>query len=387
MTGEAMTGERRTRRADRILIVGGGIAGLSLALAIRRWDLRPDIVERADGWPTSGAGLYLIGAATRALGQLGLAEQLRDEGAVTRVQTFCDHRGNRLAEVDVDRYWRECGPCLGISRTALHQVLADRIAGLPIRFGTSVLAIHQEESGVSVEFTDGSSESYDLVVGADGVRSTVRRLVVGDAEPRFRGQIGWRFISRQTATTPPDGWTVYLGAGSAFLLVPIGRDAVYCYADRVASTREVEPPGTVRRLRERFRRFALPVQDMLAQLGLADQPHQSPIEESAHEAWGRGRVVLIGDAAHAMSPNMACGAAMALEDSLVLAEIVGQPGNATEVVHELTNRRSARVRWVWRQTNQRDRLRRLPSVVRNFVLRQAAERTYQANYRPLLAPP
>ena len=280
----ATTGERRTRRAERILIIGGGIAGLSLAVAIRRWDLRPDIVERAEAWPTSGAGLYLIGAATRALGQLGLAAQVLDEGAVIRVQRFCDHRGNRLAEVDADRYWRGCGPCLGISRTALHQALADRIAGLPIRFGTSVRAIRQEESDVSVEFTDGSTQSYDLVVGADGVRSTVRRLAVGDSEPRFRGQIGWRFITRPTAATPPDGWTVYLGAGSAFLLVPIGRDAVYCYADRVASAREAEGSSrTVSRLRERFRRFALPGQDMLAQLGPGDQPHQSPIEEAAHE--------------------------------------------------------------------------------------------------------
>ncbi len=383
-----MTAAARAGRADRILIVGGGIAGLSLAMALRRRDVHPEIIERADAWPASGAGLYLIGAATRALGELGVANEVLDEGAVTRVQTFRDHRGNRLAEVDVQRYWQECGPCLGISRAALHRVLAGRIEGVPIRFGTSVLAIHQEGARVSVELTDGSSKSYDLVVGADGVRSIVRRLTLGDSEPRFRGQVGWRFIARRTATASPDGWTVYLGAGSAFLLVPIGPDAVYCYADRSAPTREAEASGwNVSRLRERFRHYALPVQEVLEHLGVADQPHRSPIEEAAHEAWGRGRVVLIGDAAHAMSPNMACGAAMALEDSLVLAEIVAQTNDATGVVYELARRRSARVRWVWRQTNHRDRLRRLPPAVRNLVLRGLGERTYRANYRPLLAPP
>jgi 2-polyprenyl-6-methoxyphenol hydroxylase-like FAD-dependent oxidoreductase len=382
-----MTSAGRARRADRILIVGGGIAGLSLAMALRRWDLHPEIVERAEAWGPAGAGLYLIGAATRALGALGLADEAVDKGAVTRVQTFRDHRGNRLAEVDVHRYWQECGPCFGISRAALHRLLAERIAGVPVRFGTSVLALRQEGSGVSVELTDGSSESYDLVVGADGMRSIVRRLTLGDSEPRFRGQVGWRFIARQTPTSP-DGWTVYLGAGGAFLVVPIGPDTVYCYADRMAPTPEAEASGwNVSRLRERFRRFGLPVQEMLGQLALADQPHRSPIEEAAHEAWGRGRVVLIGDAAHAMSPNMACGVAMALEDSLALAEIIAQADGATDVAQALARRRSARVRWVWRQTNQRDRLRRLPSAVRNLVLRGLAGRTYRANYRPLLEPP
>ncbi len=383
-----MTSGRQTARADRILIVGGGIAGLSLAIALRRQGLRPEIVERAEGWPTSGAGLYLVGAATRALDQLGLASAVLNEGVVTRVQTFRDHRGRRLAEVDVHDYWRECGPCLGISRAALHRVLAERIDGLPIRFGTGVAAVHQEGSSVSVEFTDGSSESYVLVVGADGIRSAVRRLTLGDSEPRFRGQIGWRFIARRTAATPVDGWTVYLGERSAFLLVPIGHDTVYCYADRMARTPDVDASvWAVTRLRKHLADFASPVPEILDQIGLVNPPHESPIEEAASEAWGSGRVVLIGDAAHAMSPNMACGAAMALEDAVVLGDIIGQPGHATDVLPELARRRSARVRWVWRQTNQRDRLRRLPSGVRNLVLRRLAERTYRANYRPLLAVP
>jgi 2-polyprenyl-6-methoxyphenol hydroxylase-like FAD-dependent oxidoreductase len=140
-------------------------------------------------------------------------------------------------------------------------------------------------------------------------------------------------------------------------------------------------------LRERFHEFAPPVREVLDQLKSADQLHQSPIEEVADESWGRGQVVLIGDAAHAMSPNMACGAAMALEDALVLADIIVQPGLATDILPELVRRRSARVDWVRRQTHQRDRLRRLPSIVRRFVLRRFTEKTYRANYRPLLSLP
>ncbi len=375
-------------RPTRILIVGGGIAGLSLAIALRRRGLYPEIIERADSWPTSGAGLYLVGAATRALGHLGLADAVIDVGVGIRRQTFRDSDGSQLAEVDVHKYWHACGACLGVSRTALHRVLVQHIEELPVRFGTTLLAVQQDGTRASVHFADGSIESYDLVVGADGIRSSVRRLTIGESEPRFRGQIGWRFIARRTTETPVEGWTVYLGAGSAFLLMPIGDDALYCYADRIASSPDAEPPtGDVARLRERFHRFASPVRAILDQLESADQIHRSPIEEVAQEAWGSGQVVLIGDAAHAMSPNMACGAAMALEDALVLADIVAQPGLAADIVPELVRRRSARVDWVRRQTHQRDRLRRLPSIVRRFALRRLTEKTYRANYRPLLSRP
>jgi 2-polyprenyl-6-methoxyphenol hydroxylase-like FAD-dependent oxidoreductase len=258
---------------------------------------------------------------------------------------------------------------------------------LPLRFGTSIQAVEQKASRVSVRFTDGSSESYDLVIGADGIRSTVRRLAFGGGGPRFRGQMGWRFIAQRTSTTRPEAWTVYLGDRSAFLLVPIGHDAVYCYADELTRTRAPEEPAeAVRRLRECFGRFASPVPELLDQLEEVSLPHQAPIEEVSRQAWGLGRVGLIGDAAHAMSPNMACGAALALEDAIVLGDIIARRGPAADVVSELARRRSARVRWVRRQTNQRDRLRHLPSSVRNFLLRRFAERIYRSQYQPLLAP-
>ena len=101
----------------------------------------------------------------------------------------------------------------------------------------------------------------------------------------------------------------------------------------------------------------------------------------------RGRVVLIGDAAHAMSPNMACGAAMAFEDGLVLAELIAQDGAVSEIAPEFIRRRSARVGWVRRQTNGRDRLRSLPPLIRDAFLRLLADRTYRTNYGPLLEPP
>ena len=374
-------------RPDRILIVGGGIAGVSLAIALYRQGLSPTLVERAQHWPASGTGLYLVGAATRALKQLGLLPEVLDESASIRMQAFHDERGRLLAEIDVNMYWQRCGPCVGISRAMLHRVLTKRIGDVSTRFGTSVVSIQQSDSDVSVKFSDGSRESYDMVVGADGIRSTVRKLTVEDSELRFRRQIGWRFIAPRPVGTPADTWSVHLGDGKAFLLVPVSPDAVYCYADRVVTSRESNGIDVgFARLRGHFARFASPVQEVLDQLESASPLHASLIEEAPRESWGCGRVVLIGDAAHAMSPNMACGAAMAIEDALALADILAEGRKAGDVLPELVRRRSPRVRWVWRQTNQRDRLRRLPSGLRNFVLRRHAERTYRANYDPLLEP-
>lgn len=373
-------------RVERVLIVGGGIAGLSLAIALRQRGLSAEIVERADEGAGSGAGLYLVGLGTRALAALGLADAAVREGYINRTQTFLNHRGERLAELDVDAYWASCGPCLGLERLVLHRLLTEQVRGLRTRFGVTVGALWQQPEQVSVQFTDGSDDTYDLVVGADGIRSSIRRLEFGESDPQFRGQVGWRFIARCPAGI--HGWTVFLGSGSAFLLLPIGGDRAYCYADRIASRPIADPPGgRVERLREIFRHFANPVREVLTQIESPEQLHFSAIEEVVHEPWGRGRVVLIGDAAHAMSPNMACGAAMAFEDALVLADLITRDGAVSEIVPEYIRRRSARIGWVRRQTNGRDRLRRLPAIIRDPFLRLLVERTYRANYEPLLAPP
>jgi 2-polyprenyl-6-methoxyphenol hydroxylase-like FAD-dependent oxidoreductase len=373
---------------ERVLIIGGGVAGLSLAIALEQGGIRADVVERGERGPTAGAGLYLVGAATRALSALGVADAAARAGAVSRTQTFYTHHGRRLAEVDADAFWAPCGPCIGITRAVLQGLLTERAgAGLSIRYGTSIVALVQEAEAVAVECTDGTRARYGLVVGADGIRSLARQLVLAGPEPHFRGQVGWRFLTPRPSGI--DGWSVFLGSDRAFLLVPVSADQVYCYADRVVAPPLPDAPeGRLARLRASFRGFAEPVQAVLAALEAPEQVHVAAIEEVVLDQWSRGRVQLIGDAAHAMSPNMACGVAMAVEDALVLAELLAGAAASTPATLALfQQRRAGRVRWVRSQTDRRDRLRRLPGVIRNGFLRCFAERTYHANYRPLLAPP
>lgn len=373
-------------KVERVLIAGGGLAGLALIIALRQRGLSAAIVERGSDRTAPGTGLYLIGSATRALQALGVADGAARNGCVIRTQRLFNHRGTRLASIDAGAFWEPCGPCFGIARSDLHKLLTQQAAGSHIRLGVTVQSLRQHEDHVRVQLSDGSCETYDLVVGADGIRSSIRQLEYGDLGVEFRGQVGWRFIVRR----PPglEGWTVFLGPQSAFLMLPIGNELAYCYADK-ASARSIHDPAqrSIERLRENFAAFASPIPEVLARLEPADPIHFSAIEEVAHPCYGQGRVVLIGDAAHAMSPNMACGAAMAFEDALVLAEIVSHAGAASEVVPEFVRRRSARVGWVRQQTDRRDHLRSLPPTMRDVFVRLLSGRLYRANYRPLLALP
>jgi 2-polyprenyl-6-methoxyphenol hydroxylase-like FAD-dependent oxidoreductase len=264
-------------------------------------------------------------------------------------------------------------------------MLVGRVAGLPIRHGLTLTALEQRADDVTVRFSDGAVERYDFVVGADGIRSTVRRLAFGETLPRYCGQVGWRFL----APRPPaiTGWTVFLGPGRAFLFVPVAVDRVYCYADLTADREFPDPlEGRLDRLRERFAGFAEPVGTVLAQLQPAAPIHFSPIEEVVPSPSGRGRVILIGDAAHAMSPNMASGAALAVEDALVLAGLLARSNAGPDLALEFSRRRAPRVDWVRAQTLRRDRTRGLSPMLRDTVIRLAGRRIYRTNYHPLWAP-
>ena len=356
----------------RILIVGAGIAGLSLAHALRRRGGTPEVVERVSDWQPIGAGLYLPGNAVRALRELGVA--LPPDANPIRKQRFLDHRGRRLAEVDVERWWDGVGDCVSIRREALHEALREATTETPVRLATSVTEL-EDGAAPRVTFSNGSSDSYDLVVGADGVHSTIRRLALGGPPAGYVGQSSWRFLA--DGFPELTDWAVMLGKGRTFLTVSLGDGAVYCYADVSTSEPETAADGDWRRS---FADFADPVPRLLEH---SSEAYFAPIEEVAPPAWTARRVVLIGDAAHASSPNMAQGAAMALEDALVLAELLTQGQSVDEALTGYVTRREARVAWVQEQTHRRDRTRNLPATVRNITLRLAGERIFRSNYGPL----
>jgi 2-polyprenyl-6-methoxyphenol hydroxylase-like FAD-dependent oxidoreductase len=263
----------------------------------------------------------------------------------------------------------------------LHEVLLDGASGVPIRWGTTVTAIDR-----SVSFDDGTSERYDLVVGADGIRSSVRNLLFGQAPPRPVGQYARRFVVHLPAFAFPAGepvWSVLISRGAVFLSLPIGGGDLYCYCDGPA----VKPGQQPQPLRQLLAGFGEPVPTLLRALEAAgDVPQSGAIEEVVLESWSRGNAVLVGDAAHATSPNLAEGAAMAVEDAIVLAESLTDEPTTSAALHRFEARRRPRTDWVLDRTHDRDRTRALPNVVRNFVLRRTGQKLYRAHYKLLRTP-
>ena len=361
-----------------VLIVGAGIAGLALARALRQRAITAEVVERTTEWETGGAGLYLPGNSVRALGELGIWDAVAGRANPIVRQRVLDHRGRLLVDIDVRSYWEGVGGCVAIPRAALHSALRTGTVGTQVRLGISVTGLDDAASRTRVRFSDSSSSEYDLVVGADGVHSTIRSLAFG-GPARYVGRASWRFIAEGF---PEIGdWTVMLGRGRAFLTVALGGGGVYCYAD-VNSSEAADARGA--EWRKLFVDFAEPVPRLLQH---ADDAYFAPIEEVVPPAWTARRVVLVGDAAHASSPNMAQGAAMALEDALVLADVLATSQDIEEALTGYQRRRTARIVWVQDQTHRRDRTRSLPPIVRNMTLRLAGERIFHSNYRPLREPP
>lgn len=369
----------------RVLIVGGGIGGLSLATALQRRGCAAELVERSPAWPALGAGIALHANGVRMLRGLGLGEAIDQASAVLRRWSFHDEHGATLCETDLEALWGEVGPCLGITRIRLQEILLAGAAPVPHRLGVAVTAVAADTDRVSAGFSDGTSGDYDLVVGADGIHSTVRRLAVGPVEPAYAGTMGWRSV----IPARPPGVTqlmVLMGEGCFFGLVPVG-GGTYGFAGVDAERFNDPLPGRLERFRRRFAGFGGPVPAYLAALQGDEQLHVGPVEWVELDPWHAGRVVLIGDAAHATPPHMGEGGAMALEDAVVLSEVLQSTETVEVALDRYAARRRPRASWVQEQSRIAAKAWVLPPAVRNAALRERGDQLLRDRYHPLIPMP
>jgi 2-polyprenyl-6-methoxyphenol hydroxylase-like FAD-dependent oxidoreductase len=371
---------------ERILIVGGGIAGLTLATALHQHGFQAELIERSPVWHAIGAGIAVQPNGMRILHALGIGASVEQAGAVIRHWDFCDQRGAVLSETDLEALWGDVGAFIGIARAELHQLLLSAAAAVPARLGVSVASLAQNNDSVLVGLSDGSTGRYDLLVGADGIASRVRTLALSADPPVSGGQTVWLSL----APSRPRGLTslqFLLGEGCFFGLCPIGNGQTYGFGN-VSEPRSHDPvPGRLARLRERFAGFGAIVQDYLAALTTDEQIHRSTIEWVERAAWYRGRVVLIGDAAHASSPMMGQGGCLAMEDALVLAEELHTAAGVEQALECYVSRRKARVNWVQEASRTVAESFSLAPPVRNTVLRERGERLMQQRFAPLISAP
>ena len=362
----------------RILVAGGGIAGLAVAQALYQRGIPAVVVDRLAGPPDAGLAINLPGNAIQALGALGFADAVASVGTPVRRREYRTAKGKVAFSVDEDAFWGPAARPRCVRRADLLAILGTDLPADTVRWNSPVSAV--QPAGEAV--VGGETDTWDFVVGADGVRSVTRAAVLDDVAPQasLLSAASWRFM---TANPGVDCWTVWTGARSTILLLPVDKDIVYGYASATRGGAVDTDPSW---LATAFAGFADPVPGVIA--AVLDEPlslYHSPVEEVRIPAWSRGRVVLVGDAAHATAPIWAQGAALALEDALVLSSLLAATDDWDGVGASYESQRRSRVTHVQTMTDRLSRAAGLPPWLRNTILPFIGPRTYRETYEPLKA--
>ncbi|MET9012667.1 FAD-dependent oxidoreductase [Streptomyces olivaceoviridis] len=336
--------------ARTVLVIGGGAAGNAVTVLLRRAGLTVDLIEAKDDWnATAGSGITLQGNALRVLRELGVWERVKASGFAFYSVGITAPDGTVL---HVARDLRTGGDDLpatvGMQRPQLQQILIDavRAGGATVRLGTTAEILGQDADGVSIRFSDGGEGRYDLVIAADGLGSSTRAAIGIGARPEPTGMAIWRVAAPRPAGVVR---TDLAYGGPAYIAgyCPTSDTTLYAYVVEGNRDRASIPPET----------YA----DEMRRLASAYGGHWPEITEHITDpakvnytwfdrllvegAWHRGRVVLIGDAAHCCPPTLAQGAALSLEDALVLARLLTASDTWDDALFQAYyERRVARVR-------------------------------------------
>jgi FAD-dependent urate hydroxylase len=374
-------------RNTRILIVGGGIAGLTAAIALRERGFTPELVERAASWRALGTGIVIQPNAMRLLRELDVASHLEQTGAAVRRFQFLSKSGEVLSEIDLTELWSGVDSGVAIERGQLQKALLSKVDCARCRLGVAVTSLNHREGSVSIGFSDGGTADYDLAIGADGIGSTVRALAIGGTAPRYCGQAAWRALApiRRRGADEIQFW---LGDGSFFTTYPVGQERTYGCAYVAEPARAHAPAeGRLARFRDCFAAFGEPVRALLDSLTHDDQIHCSAVESLELPEWRKGRVLLIGDAAHASSPMMGQGGCMAVEDATILAELLETSPTVDAALDAFSPRRRPRVDWVQAQSDALARNTLAPATARDAIIKERGTQAFRDRFAPLLPAP
>ncbi|MFF6809620.1 FAD-dependent oxidoreductase [Streptomyces sp. NPDC012403] len=310
-----------------VLVVGGGAAGNAVTILLRRAGLTVDLVEAKDDWnATAGSGITLQGNALRVLRELGVREQVEASGHGFGSVGITAPDGTVLHVQDDLRTGGDDLPAtVGMQRPRLQRILIDavRASGATVRLGTTAEILGQDADGVSVRLSDGSEHRYDLVVAADGLGSATRAAIGITDEPEPTGMAIWRVAApRPAGVTRTD--LAYGGPAYIAGYCPTSETTLYAYVVEANRDRAGIPPESyadeMRRLTRHYGGFW---PEITAHITDPAKVNYTWFDRMLVEgSWHRGRVVLIGDAAHCCPPTLAQGAALSLEDAWVLAQLL-----------------------------------------------------------------
>lgn len=308
---------------DHVLIVGGGIGGMAAAIALRSQGVPVDLIDSDPEWRVYGAGITITGPTLRAYRDLGLLDDLAREGFFCRGQKVFLYDGTPVSEASPPPAAPGLPSAGGIMRPQLHRIMSSRVRklGADVRLGITAEDYAERGDDILVTFSDGTKRAYSLVVAADGIYSQTRAKLFPDAvKPQYVGQMSWRV----TAPRPPemDSSQFYFGHRNLGGINPCSQDEVYAFVlHPEPEINRIEPADQPAVLRSLMAHFGGHMAVIREGIGPDSSIMRRPFEYALQpRPWHVGRVVLLGDAAHATTPHLASGAGIAVEDALVLAE-------------------------------------------------------------------
>ena len=335
----------------KVLIIGGGIGGLSTAIALRQAGIAVDLIEIKQDWKVYHVGIIVQGNFIRAMVALGIADKAIAAGFPSSGVTFQTIHGQVLMEIPGIPVAGPNYPTdLGMSRPALHQILTEAAlgAGTNVRLGVTFTDIQQADDKAIVTFTDGTAGEYDLVVGADGVHSKVRSAIFGDElQPEFTGQGVWRY----NVPRPPEINRTFLAVGlegGKCGFCPLTEETGYVLLVQAEPGNPHHPADQLADIfRERLAACTGVMAELREQITDSSLVIYRPLEALLLPApWHQGRVLLIGDAAHATTPHLGQGAAQAVEDGVVLGELLARDEPLPQLLDEFMQRRFERCKFI-----------------------------------------
>lgn len=337
---------------NKVLVIGGGFSGMAAAIQMRRAGIAVDLVEIDPHWQPLGAGITISGPTLRALQTLGVYEQVAAQGWVADGVDICIPTGQTVAELPTPRpVGSNVAGGGGIMRPVLANILAQatRAAGVDVRLGCAYASIEPSADAVTVRFTDGSTGTYDLVVGADGVHSKLREHFFPEVKPpEYIGQGVWRAVMpRPDVIVRPRMW---LGEHIKLGVNPVSKTHMYMFITEDRPTKEhIDPATWPQVFAGLMRGFPDPLVAALIPEALRPEAaiDYRPLANLLVPApWNRGRVLLIGDTVAATTPHLASGACIGIESGIVLAEELAAASDLQTALDRFHARRFERCRLV-----------------------------------------
>lgn len=306
----------------KVVIIGAGIGGLTAGIALQQAGYEVAIFDRVKELRPAGAGISLWSNGVKVLNRLGLGENIAKIGGQMDCMEYRTKIGQLLNDIDLRPLIQQVGQRpYPVARHDLQQMLLAAFKG-EVKLDRKCVAVEENATGVTAIFENGEKARGDLLVAADGVRSTLRTHVLGrELQPKYGGYINWNgLVAADEALAPKNTWAIYVGDCKRASLMPVAGDRFYFFFDvPLPIGTPANPDKYKAELKEHFTGWAAPVQLLIERLDPATVARPEIHDVGPIDSYVRGRVALLGDSAHATCPDLGQGGCQAMEDGLVLS--------------------------------------------------------------------